>query len=96
MEEAARLWCRSGLLYAGVDLRADISSDYVNGSPAEVSATHMYLTGGGLPSLSTAGYPRIGFEVYIWGGVGSVVAGMGRVLEDDILRLGKVEWVGPK
>jgi transposase len=57
VDEAARLWCRRGLWYAGVDLAASTVSGaaltltHRRSGGREVSA-HIYLrTGGRLPSL---------------------------------------------
>jgi hypothetical protein len=44
VDEAARLWCRSGLWYAGVDLGGDISN-YVNGGLPRGLVAHV-LDGG--------------------------------------------------
>jgi hypothetical protein len=61
------LWCRSGLWYAGVDLQTHISTAATSMAAKRVSATHMYFTGRGLPSVSAAGTSSLGREVWNWG-----------------------------
>jgi hypothetical protein len=65
VDEAARLWCRSGLWYAGVDLFIVSAHHYVNSAPQ--ASTHMYLMGVGRASAPRAGTSSLGVDVYIWG-----------------------------
>jgi hypothetical protein len=89
VEDAARLWWRSGLWYAGVDLAS--ISNYVNGGLPR-GWSHIYLTGAGRESSPRAGTSSLGREVYILGTSESdaVFAGRAGGGCDDILGLGKV------
>jgi hypothetical protein len=63
VEEAARLWCRSGLLYAGVDLALVHQQRLRQGCPAASAGAYMYLTGAGLPSSPLLGRSMRGRDV---------------------------------